>query len=524
MRSATRSSLRLRRSLLISLVAMTMVAAGCGSESESQRAATGSGVEPSAAQHPDNGNSEGAEQPGGEQTGTPEPAAAQHSEAAPAQGTALPSSPAPESPASKPAAKAAAAAPSPPTPEPGTKPTAGKTQAPTAGGPTPAPAPPTEPGIAPPSAPAGSKGEILLGSIGTEGGVLGSLMLPVIQGGRAWVADVNARGGLNGHPVRVIFGDDGGDPSRARALAQRMVDQGVVAFYLDHGPGTFQAVASFLEEKQIPMIAGCNCSIPTARSPMFFPIGPAAEVGLAWSQVLPLFAYSQERKVSILYCRETAGCKAGRDAIVNFADRNGLKVVHDAQVSVAQPDYTAEVLAARNAGAQAFIALLDNFSIIRLARAAKRQNWSPIITGQYSVHDERFPKEGGKDVEGVVLGAGLPHWESPKLADYRQAVERYVPGAIKGTFGQVGWVAGKLLEVVSRGFPAKPTKDDFLKGLYALNGETLGGLIPPLSYREGKGHDDSNYCIIPMKVESGRFVPKDGDNFLCAPGWQPVRK
>jgi branched-chain amino acid transport system substrate-binding protein len=512
MRSTSGSPLRLRRSLLVSLLAMMTVAGGCGSGGSQKTAEVASRTAPAATEAAHDGGVAAAGEPAVAAPGPAGDAAAPSPKVAPSGAGH--------------AAAGAARLPS----EAGsaTKPTAGKAPAPggpvsaAAAAPTPVPAP--GPGVTPAPSPAEAKSEILLGSIGTEGGVLGSLMLPILQGGRAWVADVNARGGLNGHPVRVIFGDDGGDPSRALGLARRMVDQNVVAFYLDHGPGTFQAIAPFLEEKKIPMIGGCNCSIPTARSPMFFPIGPAAEVGLAWSQVLPLFAYSDERKVSILYCRETAGCKAARDVIVGFAEKYGLKVVHNAQASVAQPDFTAEILAARNAGAEAFIALLDSFSIIRLARAAHRQNWSPTITGQYSVHDERFTKEGGKDIEGVVVGAGLLHWDSPKMADYRQAVERYVPGAIKGTFGEVGWVTGKLLEVIAKGFPAKPTKDDFLQGLHGLDGETLGGLIPPLTYREGKGHDDSNNCIIPLRIEGGKFAPKDGDNFLCAPGWQPVRK
>lgn len=88
-----------------------------------------------------------------------------------------------------------------------------------------------EPGAPPAGAP------IILGSIGSDSGVLGQILLPVLSGAKAWVADVNARGGLNGHPVKVLFVDDGGDPGRALGLAKRLVDQdGAVAFYAERGP------------------------------------------------------------------------------------------------------------------------------------------------------------------------------------------------------------------------------------------------------------------------------------------------
>ena len=52
----------------------------------------------------------------------------------------------------------------------------------------------------------------------------------------------------------------------------------------------------------------------------------------------------------------------------------------------------------------------------------------------------------------------------------------------------------------------------------------LGGLVPPLAYREGRGSDLSNLCIVPRRVEGGKCTTKDGDNFFCAHGWRPVQQ
>jgi branched-chain amino acid transport system substrate-binding protein len=383
---------------------------------------------------------------------------------------------------------------------------------------------PAAPGTPAPAG--GTKAPIVLGSIGSDSGVLGQILLPVLSGAKAWAADVNARGGLNGHPVKVIFADDGGDPGRALSLAQRMVDQeGAVAFYAERGPGTAQAVNTFLEQRGIPVIGGCGCSVSAAKSPMSFMVGAGGDVGLAWMHTLPLLTLSDKRKASLVYCRESPSCKSGRDHVVNtFAKQTGLQIVHEAQVSITAPDYTAEVLAAKNAGAEGFIAFMDNFSVTRLAKSAHRQNWNPLFSVQFSFHDERATKAGGADVDGFLVGAAMPHWTSPKLNEFRAAMQRYVPGGVLGSWSEMAWGAGKLLEVIAKGFGDKVTSADFLNGLYALNGETLGGLVPPLAYQKGQGSDLSNLCIVAMKVEGGKFVPAKGDNFTCAPGWQPVRK
>jgi branched-chain amino acid transport system substrate-binding protein len=383
------------------------------------------------------------------------------------------------------------------------------------------------PGGSPAPAPAGANAPIILGSIGSDSGVLGQILAPVLMGAKAWLGDVNARGGVNGHPVKVIFADDGGDPGRALSLARGMVEQqGVQAFFDERGPGTAQAINGFLEQRKIPVIGGCGCSVSAAQSPMSFMVGVGGDVGHAWMLTLPLLTYSDKRKVSIIYCRESPTCKSSRDAIVNqIAKIAGLQVVHEAQVTITAPDYTAEALSAKNAGAEVIIGAMDTYSLPRLAKAAHRQGWYPDIDMNWSGHDQRFPDIGGQDVEDhFLIGAGMPHWTSPKLNDFRGAMQKYVPGGVLASWSEMAWGAGKLIEVIGKDLPAKPTSADFLKGLYALNGETLGGLVPPLAYQEGKGSDQSNFCIIPMRIHNKQYIPKDGDNFTCAPGWQPVHK
>jgi branched-chain amino acid transport system substrate-binding protein len=304
-----------------------------------------------------------------------------------------------------------------------------------------------------------------------------------------------------------------------------MVDQdGAVAFYAAHGPGTGHALAAFLEERKIPMIGMCSCTDGSATSPMMFQVGISTDPGLAWAHMLALTTLTPKRKLSVLYCRETPACKQIRDGIVKLQGQAGIQVVHEAQVTVTQPDYTAEVLAARNAGAEAVAVATDNASVIRVARSAHRQNYNPTLVGQVATAEDRYIAVGGADVEGSAIGASVFPWQSPKFADYVAALDRYVPGAIRGNLGQVVWVGGKLMEKIAKGFPPNPTKDDFLAGLYALKGETLGGLLPPLTFIEGKGSALTNLCTVPLLVDKGKFVAPKGDEFVCAPGWKPQEK
>jgi branched-chain amino acid transport system substrate-binding protein len=402
----------------------------------------------------------------------------------------------------------------------GTKQPAGAQSATGSGAAAPTPGGSSGPSVTP--AAGGPRSEFRLGSIGQQSGPIGSAFIPMIHAAKAWVADVNTRGGLAGHPVRLSFGDDGGDPSRSLALAKRMVEQDkVVALFGGQMALTLQAITPYLEERKVPFIHNTPSAPDTDKSPMVFNSTTGSTDGTQWAHIAGLTKFnSDKKKAAILYCREAQTCPLLAEGAKKFAQQAGLQVVNEAQVSLAQPDYTAEVIAARNAGAEMLIPVLENASVVRLIRSAKRQGWSPAISSQMAMHDQRFIMLGGADTEGVVMGSEVPWATSPHpiMAQYRAAIDRYIPGGIKASLGAAVFVDGRLLELIAAGFGPEPTSADILNGLWALKGETLGGLLPPITFAREGGHAQTNPCVIPAIVKGGQFF--EGTEWVCPPGYQ----
>src|SRR5207253_722033 len=72
---------------------------------------------------------------------------------------------------------------------------------------------------------------VVVGAIGTLSGPVGTIVGDIVKGVQIWAQYINAHGGVNGHVVRLVVGDDGGDPARFNSLAQQMVEQGhAIAF------------------------------------------------------------------------------------------------------------------------------------------------------------------------------------------------------------------------------------------------------------------------------------------------------
>ncbi|HEY4411039.1 MAG TPA: ABC transporter substrate-binding protein, partial [Acidimicrobiia bacterium] len=243
--------------------------------------------------------------------------------------------------------------------------------------------------VAAPAAATSSKSPIVLGSFGVESGPLGALVAPIPVAARAWAGDVNARGGLAGHPVRVVFADDGGDPQRALAIARRMVDgDGVLAFFATYMVTTLPAVLPYLEAQRIPMVGSSNGSEAADHSPMVFNPQVGADLGTAWSYLLALTSQSDKRNVAVLYCSEASTCANQYDGLKRVAPEAGVRIVYAGQMSIAAPDYTAQMLAARNAGADVVMCICDPPTQIRMIRSAHRQGWSPLFSATYSMDQE----------------------------------------------------------------------------------------------------------------------------------------
>ena len=360
------------------------------------------------------------------------------------------------------------------------------------------------------------KAEIVLGSFGTGSGPIGANVAEIPVASRAWMADVNARGGLDGHPVRIVYGDDGGDPARAVAIARRMVEQDkVLAFFAVFGPTTLQAVIPYAEQVKVPVIGSTTSQAVEDQSAFVFnPQTSLDAIGNAF--LATVTTQTPARKIGIVYCREVQGCKAVRDSVVRYAPRVGADIVYEAQISLAQPDFTAEVVAARQAGTEDIIVVADVQTLIRLIRSAKRQNWTPQFSGSHAF-DSPIVTQGGADVEGLIAFSTTANFQaSPAMDPYRAAVARYVPGGqVSGPGGQA-WAQGKLLELVApQAFAAGRLDPAGLIGaLESVKGATLGGIVAPVTFTHGP-HRDANRCFFPTRFRNGKWTMPLGDQPTC---------
>jgi len=379
------------------------------------------------------------------------------------------------------------------------------------------PSPPAGPGTA-----TGRGAEIVFGSFGAQTGILGAVTRSAAAGVRAWAASLNSRGGLNGHAVRLVFGNDGGDPARTQAVVRHMVEQDGVIAFLNHFSFTLSAVLPYLERRGVPVIGGTNADENEDKSSIVFQPLLGADDGIAWSFLLNVAAQTTRKRIALVYCREVTQCEHQRQAIRSKLPYAGLEIVYEAQVSLAQPDYTAEMIGAQRAGAEVIVGLIDTASLIRVARSARRQDYRPLFSGPHNLETDQT-LASGEDAEGFLVPSRLPPYStSPLMADYRRAMAQYQPGEDLGGAGSGGFTVGRLLEKLAPVIGEPVTSQGLVAALYTLHGEMLGGLLPGISFPRGADRRRVNLCIVPTPIRGGAFGAHDPtEAFVCAPDWRP---
>jgi branched-chain amino acid transport system substrate-binding protein len=361
---------------------------------------------------------------------------------------------------------------------------------------------------------------IIIGSVGTSSGIVGAALGPGLPAVRAWVAAVNDSGGIKGHPIKHVFADDGGDPARHRQLVQQMVERDkVVAFVFNFAPLSGQSSVDYLNQKRVPVIGDSGAAQWYYESPMFFPQFTTgrpyvrAMIRAAAAETIP----QGKKKLAILNCQEAAFCVDADKLWPEEASKLGYELVFRRQTSLAQPDYTAECLAARNAGADVFGLAMDGNAIGRVANACGRSNFKPI----YFIHHSTLLKEqaSNPNTQGILVpipARAYNDTSNPKVVRYQRALARYAPGEEIRQNSFAGWVAAEVFELAANRAPDPTNSAGILEGLWTFKAETLGDITLPLEYPKEKTVPQRS-CWFTLRGADGKFgATEKGKNLTCS--------
>jgi branched-chain amino acid transport system substrate-binding protein len=299
---------------------------------------------------------------------------------------------------------------------------------------------------------AGEKPPLKIGALLAVTGPASFLGAPEARTLEMLVADVNARGGIDGRRVELLVKDTGGSPEKAVSFAKQLIDEEEVFAIV--GPATSgetMAVKPIAEEGKT-LLLSCAAAevIVNPIAPHVFKVAPkdshAAEMIFRRMQRMGI------RRIGLLSSNTGFG-KAGKEQVERLAPAHGVEIAVSEVYDKAATDLTAEVTKLKAAGVQAVL----NWSIEPaqsiVLKNARQIGLAVPIFQSHGFANVQYAKAAGAAAEGVlfpasriVVAEALPatHPQKAVVTAYKKAYEARF-GEDVSTFGGHAWDAFHLL-------------------------------------------------------------------------------
>jgi branched-chain amino acid transport system substrate-binding protein len=367
----------------------------------------------------------------------------------------------------------------------------------------------------PQSAGAAAKAPITIGIACSCTGPLGPGIIVSPPGFQAWAKYENAHGGLNGHQISVVLMDDASNTGTALTNVETMISQDHISVLVDDSEGD-TAFQSYVDQHHIPVIGGSSTSDLFLSDPNWF--SPGETVDTYFLFYMAAAKKLGEKTVGQFYCAESTICQQGVPSFRADAKADGLSVGYVSSISYAAPNYTAQCLAAKQAGVQVLNVADAAFVAERVGQNCETQSYDPWYVAGGAAIAGAFPTSPG--FENHFLGAedDIPYFDTaiPGVKLFVNEMKKYYPSVLTNpnyTDGTIqNWITGLVLaqavKASNAGSTGPITPAEIYKGLYTFHDQTLGGMAPPLTYK--KGQPNPVHCWFWIKAQNGKFTTPYG--------------
>lgn len=287
---------------------------------------------------------------------------------------------------------------------------------------------------------------------------------PVIEMLRIYVDRLNAKGGIKGHPIKLLIEDDQAEPSRAAANAIKLIRQENVMLLINSSfSSTYGPVIAEAKRAGVPLwFAGAVCpkeTHPPKPDPVLF-----CSTGFDFSVDIPIAVHwiketSKEPAKLAIVGIPVPISRIGVDTAEKVATTLGMQTVDKEFVPPATADYTPFATKIKSTNANWGYAYAPWPAEAKTFEALRRLGWTGnyLAYGHIQAEDElNRIADGGLQ---IFTTNALFQDNLPAQKEIRQAATegKY---SFPATYGTEGWITGRVLEQVltKSGWPASAEK------------------------------------------------------------------
>ncbi|GLR26492.1 ABC transporter substrate-binding protein [Limnobacter litoralis] len=249
---------------------------------------------------------------------------------------------------------------------------------------------------------------IKIGVSGPFTGGSSSMGVSMRDGVRLAAKEINAHGGIMGRPIQLVERDDEAKNERGVQIAQELIDkEKVVATVGFINTGVALAAQRFYEEAKIPVMNNVATGTIVTKQ---FPDKPENYIfrnSAADNIQSPMIVEEAVgrrgfKKVAILADSTNYG-QLGRQDLEKALAAKGIKPVAEEKFNIKDVDMTAQLLKAKQAGAEAILTYGIGPELAQIANGMAKLGWKVPMIGSWTLSMANYIDNAGPNGDGAVM-------------------------------------------------------------------------------------------------------------------------
>lgn len=346
--------------------------------------------------------------------------------------------------------------------------------------------------------------EIKIGNVGQYSGPV-SAYGTIVKSAGAYMAKVNAEGGVNGRKINFISLDDGFVPAKTVEQTRKLVEQDeVFAMFLPVGTSHNLAIQKYLNAKKVPQLfvgTGATRFGEIKEFPWTIGWQPTyyAEARAFAQHILQTKPNS---KIAVLQANDDFGKDFMKGIVDGLGARSKEIVLQTFENS--DPTIDSQVLSLKGSGAEVFVILATPRFATMAIKKAHDLGWNAsryVASVSQSVGSVMRP--AGEASKGVISASYMrdptdPTTQAtPEYAEYAAFMKQYYPaGDPTDSLNVLGYSAAQTLVQTLKQAGDNLTRENVMKQALNLN-MTLPMLYPGVDVKTGP---DDGYPIEKMQL------------------------
>lgn len=330
-----------------------------------------------------------------------------------------------------------------------------------------------------------------VGISGAATGPASPSYLPHTEGTRLYLRALNERGGINGHPVDIVFLDDKGTPTEAANNAKRLVDdENVLMVALMSLSSTYAPMFQAVSRTKTPLVLAGQAVCPAEAStdkknPFVFCASSTSDPNAAGYWQVPFVKALAERNKQPLKLGLVATdipiSRQGVDNMEALARQMGIEVVDKIAIPPGAADVSGAASRLVSKGANYVTSWSPLTTAVQVLGALRRQGWDGWYVHNTSAEAEDTLRQL-KDPKFVMSPEhGFTVDNLPVYAEIDAAVKKY---GIKQPIDMLaaGWTGGQVIHAALEacGWPCDRAK--LQEAMYKIKVDSKGTFRNPVQW------------------------------------------